>query len=316
MSNNVLKLNYPIRISAIRGFENRANDIVYCQPLSGKECPEAVVLFPGDVQDYTENMLAHRDNKNHKDWSLDNTAFRMQQKFPKCHILVVKPSRMDFKTFSCFKNFVESDNLGVPHHTANYNSLTHLDKLIQNVSSWLNDLSQMELNDLLSVSKKAVTCMSNDDVMNHEDSASNYHKNIRDCNLKLVGFSKGCVVLNQMLHEFHTVMNSHINEDYTSFISRISDMYWLDGGHSGGKNTWITDKDILQTLALLEIKVHIHLSPYQIEDDRRPWIRKEEKIFSDVLKRLGCNIQRYIHFEGLPSSIMLHFNVYDAFKPV
>lgn len=71
---------------------------------------------------------------------------------------------MDFKTFSCFKNFVESNDLGVPHHTPNYNTLIHLDKLIQSLSNRLNDLSQMELNDLLDNSRKAVTCASSDDV--------------------------------------------------------------------------------------------------------------------------------------------------------
>jgi len=31
-------------------------------------------------------------------------------------------------------------------------------------------------------------------------------------------------------------------------LSRISDMYWLDGGHGGQKNTWITSRSLLETL--------------------------------------------------------------------
>lgn len=61
--------------------------------------------------------------------------------------------------------------------------------------------------------------------------------------LTLVGFSKGCVVLNQFLYEFHALGSKN------GIISRIKDMYWLDGGHSGGKNTWVTSKSLLETLA-------------------------------------------------------------------
>lgn len=31
-------------------------------------------------------------------------------------------------------------------------------------------------------------------------------------------------------------------------LSRIKDMYWLDGGHGGQKNTWITSRSLLETL--------------------------------------------------------------------
>lgn len=44
---------------------------------------------------------------------------------------------MDYKTFSCFQNFVKSDQLGVPDHTPNYDSLRHLDSLVKNVSQKL-----------------------------------------------------------------------------------------------------------------------------------------------------------------------------------
>jgi len=34
-------------------------------------------------------------------------------------------------------------------------------------------------------------------------------------------------------------------------VSRIQDMYWLDAGHAGGKNTWITSRSLLETLTRL-----------------------------------------------------------------
>jgi len=71
-------------------------------------------------------------------------------------------------------------------------------------------------------------------------------------NLSLVGFSKGCVVLNQFIYEFHYLKTLTPDDDTMSrLVSRIKDMYWLDGGHAGGKNTWITSRSLLETLTRL-----------------------------------------------------------------
>lgn len=72
--------------------------------------------------------------------------------------------------------------------------------------------------------------------------------------LLLIGFSKGCVVLNQFLHEFHFYHNKlKINDDIEKFISRIKEMWWLDAGHPGKKDTWITDETILNSFVKMGI---------------------------------------------------------------
>jgi len=71
-------------------------------------------------------------------------------------------------------------------------------------------------------------------------------------NLSLMGFSKGCVALNQFLYEFHYYDdNSSDDLNINNFIKLIKDMWWLDGGHNGSKNTWIIDQDILRSFAKL-----------------------------------------------------------------
>lgn len=75
--------------------------------------------------------------------------------------------------------------------------------------------------------------------------------------IKLIGFSKGCVVLNQFLYEFYYWMEKDGNNEIINFIKQITDMYWLDGGHNGGKNVWITTEELLQTLILLGICIKI-----------------------------------------------------------
>lgn len=147
-------------------------------------------------------------------------------------------------------------------------------------------------------------------------------------NLILIGFSKGCVVLNQFIYEYHYLKT--LTPDVSALmVSRITDMYWLDGGHSGGKNTWITSRSLLETLTrlgnckilpqiyqyinFLGPRIHIHVTPYQIEDDRRPWIKKEEKTFSDSLVKLGAEVHRKVHFADSPPNLFLHFDVLSVF---
>lgn len=68
--------------------------------------------------------------------------------------------------------------------------------------------------------------------------------------LKLIGFSKGCVVLSQFVREFHH-LQSNSNKEDSRLVSRIEDMYFLDAGHAGSSNIWVTDAALLMTLSSL-----------------------------------------------------------------
>lgn len=271
----------PLRLCGVVGYEGRCNDIVYCRPTM-ENVSSTVVFFGGDVQDFIENMQTHRDSKNYVEWNLEDTAKIIQAKFPSAHVLVVRPASVEYKTFSCFKNFVPCNNCGTPEHTPMHFALRHLQKLLESVAQMTNQ----------------------SDGSLHLDQQK----------LILVGFSKGCVVLNQCLYEFHYLSTLTPDERAsTEVVTRISDMYWLDGGHAGGKNTWITSRPLLETLTRLGINVHIHVTPYQIQDGRRPWIRKEEKLFGDVLSKLGANVQRQVHFEDIIPSLNTHFELIKVF---
>ncbi|CAH2085877.1 unnamed protein product [Euphydryas editha] len=137
-----------------------------------------------------------------------------------------------------------------------------------------------------------------------------------ESSLTLVGFSKGCVVLNQLIYEFHytktlTPGDAHMMR----FTGRVRSMVWLDGGHAGGKNTWITSRSLLETLTRLDVNVFVHVSPYQVQDESRPWIGREEKTFTGLLKKLGAKVCRYLHEQpGMPQSLHMHFEVLASFK--
>lgn len=97
-------------------------------------------------------------------------------------------------------------------------------------------------------------------------------------------------------------------------VSRIKDIYWLDGGHGGSKNVWITSRSLLETLTRLNINIHVHVTAYQVLDERRPWIKKEEKNFTELLKKLGANITRCLHFENKVADLFSHFEVLRGFR--
>ncbi|CAH0559031.1 unnamed protein product [Brassicogethes aeneus] len=321
----------PLRLGAINGYEERSNEIIYCYPTNVKEKQCVTVYFGGDVQDFTENMLSHRDNKNYIPWNLDNTARILQKKFPENHIVVVRPSRMEYQTFSCFENFVPSSKCGAPDHTPMHYALLHLEQLLTNISSTLHTMTDCDLNIARETSESAMQEINklndsssdnatfNEIKTNHEVDfkTENWRRDnisLDKYDLIIVGFSKGCVVLNQFLYEFHFFKTlSPDDSNLLNTISKIKEMYWLDGGHSGGKNTWITSKPLLETLTGLGIRIHIHVTPYQIDDDRRPWVKKEEKLFHEILKKQEANIERHLHFSNIIPNINIHFELLSLF---
>lgn len=47
---------------------------------------------------------------------------------------------MEFKTFSCYDNFVPCNNTGAPDHTPTHHALQHLERLLQSISMRLRNL--------------------------------------------------------------------------------------------------------------------------------------------------------------------------------
>ena len=89
-------------------------------------------------------------------------------------------------------------------------------------------------------------------------------------------------------------------------------MVWLDGGHNGGKDIWLTDKTVLQTLVDLNIEVEVRVTPYQVHNTNRPWIGKEEKLFRSLLTRLGARVKRRLYSDEEPACIENHFKVIES----
>ena len=97
--------------------------------------------------------------------------------------------------------------------------------------------------------------------------------------LVLVGFSKGAVVLNQI-----------VTESRWELLSKINSMYWLDSGNGSLEKAF--PRENIQ--ALSSISIYLYATSYQLTSPRRPWIATEFQEFSTSLseKNVVCKVHR------------------------
>ncbi|CAB1346758.1 unnamed protein product [Coregonus sp. 'balchen'] len=244
-----------------------------------------VVFFPGDIQNFQQEMSLQPEGAQWLSWSLENVALTLGRRFPDRHVWVIRASRMYLHKFSCYHNFVESNLFGAPEHSPDYGAFRHLRALLS------NGMEQAGLPNPLPLQGGG-------------------DKVTPGFSLAVVGFSKGCVVLNQMVYE---LARARADPELGPFVERLSDMYWLDGGHPGGSETWVTDKRALGELAASGVAVHAHVTPYEVRDPMRAWVGREHGCFVKKLEDLGARLSQKLHFEDEPASIENHFRIIQDF---
>lgn len=261
--------------------DSRKNDVIVCH---GSTIDRHIVLFPGDVQDYRDSMLKHRDNHRWARHNLEDTARRVHRRFPCACVWVIRACKLHLNTFACYGNFVTCNMFGVP-------SYSHTEVTALSQTAHLLD-----------------QCIRS----HFEDS---FHKELLEKPVAVVGFSKGCSVLNQMLHEWNLLSSSPNNCQRTEqFSSNITHLCWLDSGNCGHSGAWVTDSVCL-TAVPQEVCFHVHTTPYQTNDKFRPWIGEEHATFVDHLKNNSRKHVERIHFEDEEPSLENHFKLLRSFGP-
>lgn len=285
------------KLLAVPGSDpSRVNDLLLLRPeTDGQTASESkeksnkhVVFFHGDIQNFQEEMSLQPEGSQWLCWSLEQVALTLGRRFPDRHIWVVRASRMYLHKFSCYHNFVESNMFGAPEHSPyspDYGAFHHLRALLS------RGMERANLPNPLQPQGGAGSIPSG-------------------FSLTLVGFSKGCVVLNQMVYE---LSGARADPQMSHFIKRITDMYWLDGGHPGGSETWVTDKQVLKELASSGVSIHAHVTPYEVCDPMRAWVGREYGYFIKTLEEFGACPSKKLHFEDKPPSIEIHFRVIQEF---
>jgi len=180
------------------------------------------------VQSYRANMATHRDNFHWQRWSFEDTTELLSRRFPDSFVWLIPASRMHLQKFSCYDNFVTSNLFGAPKHSSNGHAFEHLLALLlhggRQASQILKEREEVsdivqERNGGFSPAKNscdAVATKAND---NFHESANLEKLQTDDAEgscriggslfqlhtqLTLVGFSKGCVVFNQLVYELST----------------------------------------------------------------------------------------------------------------
>ncbi|XP_039926143.1 mitochondrial protein C2orf69 homolog [Hirundo rustica] len=329
------RLNPPwLRLPEVPGAEpHRTNDLLLLPPPAphgpAPSPQHHVVYFPGDVQNYHDIMSCHPENFQWEHWSFENVATILARRFPNSFIWVVKCSRMHLHKFSCYDNFVTSNMFGAPEHSTDFGAFKHLHALLVNAFRLSQNilLSQKSVHGV-SKDAKIAACKSQPQSVPTTNGCSSKERE-RECecsnnsavdfmlpsavgaaSFTLIGFSKGCVVLNQLLYELKEAKK---DKNTDAFLKNIKAIYWLDGGHSGGSNTWVTYPEMLKELAGTGIEVHAHVTPYQVFDTMRSWIGREHEKFVQILEEFGVEINDQLHFADEVPSLDNHFRVHEVF---
>lgn len=158
---------------------------------------------------------------------------------------------MERKTFSCYDNFVLSNSVGAPTHAPEGTSLTYLALLIpealkkaqalqtnigdenptvdQNLQgNNTDDSSQSLCHKSLSDTSEAQDCTTNLPKRNYH-CLENELKEAEFNEVSFIGFSKGCVVLNQIITELHTLMAIQLQSQLLDvFIKKVSLYNYVD----------------------------------------------------------------------------------------
>ena len=263
-------------------------------------------------------------NARHVKWNIEYTASLMHRKFPQSLVFVIKANRMHLNTFSVYSNFVESNDFGCPIHDSAYGALKHLRLLYKSACIRVADTAKEQSTNITGnrdhgfSKQKRVEGMTQCETECLEYKGSGAGCTTESIPLTVIGFSKGCVVLNQLVYEIPYAIQYDC--EVKKFLLSIKNLYWLDGGHSGGdvqmsnQHAYITEPHLLKPLAELGCHIHIHVTPYQVHDPLRPWIGKHYRQFCKLLHNTKTSFTKEVHFEREPGSLENHFKILEAFK--
>lgn len=288
---NVDLVEEGLRRVTATGIDDRRNELLLRVARTASATAN-VVFFPGDVQDFHHNMSSGAYSE-YSAYSYEQTADLLAAKFGEsANVWIVRPSRFQFGAFACFDGFVETNTFGaaLTYHTDG-RAVQHLVSLLEDATTTL----MQQDSDPVSVS--------------------------RTLPFHLVGFSKGCVVLNQIATELGARWNSspENNQEEPSrteqdFMDRLQSIHWLDGGNGSQRGAVPTDEAILQGLAVSRVQVHVHVTPYQFAALERPWIQQEVLYLVSSLTRLMGNVELHKYRDNDAATLAAHFQILSDFQ--
>uniref|UniRef100_K3W847 Uncharacterized protein n=1 Tax=Globisporangium ultimum (strain ATCC 200006 / CBS 805.95 / DAOM BR144) TaxID=431595 RepID=K3W847_GLOUD len=148
-----------------------------------------------------------------------------------------------------------------------------------------------------------------------------------DLPVHLVGFSKGVVVLNQLITELAVCKREGFKSNnrreklladistYHNFFSKVCSIHWVDGGNGSQPGVVPFNEKALSVIHdYSNAKLVVHVTPYQYESKDRPWIKEEIQTFIRRMRHCHVDVQLKMYYGGEPGSIHSHFQLLRDFK--
>lgn len=98
--------------SQLRSATYRENEVLVAPAPAQREAKSNVIFFPGDVQDFSANMASGAFSE-FSEFAYERVAAVLADKFGgDCNVWVIRPAHFFQRAFSCFDNFVETNEIG------------------------------------------------------------------------------------------------------------------------------------------------------------------------------------------------------------
>lgn len=255
------------------------NDIVFA---GGKECPQYNVIYiGGDIQDLESNM------KNHQNRSLEKTAALLHERYERqnknVHVYVIRPSLYKNTFQAIYKNFLEMINEGHPVYKKDTKQTcaNHLHRIMQASADALSTETSIKIGAFV------------------------------DRPTHLVAFSKGCVVLTQLLYD----LGRRGDDTMSKWFDNVRHITWLDSGHNGAAELWPVSADIMKDFSksFPTISLHAYATPFQLKRASHPRARSEFDLFRETLQLIDCKHHCGTLLEDHNNDMMTHFRILDVF---
>lgn len=141
----------------------------------------------------------------------------------------------------------------------------------------------------------------------------------------LLGFSKGGIVLSQILSEvsaWHAASSGEHPAPTTvappgvRLLTRLTELHYLDAGVQG-RGAHLTDPAIIGALGRHPLvkspAIFLHGTPRQWADPGRAWLAEEKDRSVALLREAGLDVFERLYFEGEAPSLAMHFDCVSAF---
>ncbi|KAK8798770.1 hypothetical protein WA158_007854 [Blastocystis sp. Blastoise] len=244
-----------------------------------KKCDSTIIYFPGDIQDDDKNMTLFSGLYRYHKFSYQNTITLLHHKFPNSNILLIAPGQKN-GPFSLYNNLFDCDDHGyIKDYNRNGNSCQIIHKLL----SVTQDPDEFQLPYIL------------------------------------MGFSRGTLVLNQLLTEIG------YSRESMAFFENVYSIHYLDGGNRiPNYPEFKMDEINLKALKIIsdinDLRVYFHCTPFfqgysNIDDvsSHYPTFASSTEILDYVIRnrKERLNFIGQLNYYGIRTETFFYEQEYD-----